>query len=155
MGFRWIIGGFYCPSLHGVLRGFAFWLVLYPGIDVLCLLLGMGYIWRKRQTILHEQKEISRSTKDHRISKTYKFLIGRKFCSTSRGYVGWIPSTAQSGDEICFLNGCRLLFIIRGKGDEPDQKDVYRLLGDCYIHGLMQQDISNSIDAETREIVLT
>jgi len=154
-GSQWIMRGLYRPSLYEIRQGFFFWLVLYLGIDMVCVTGGILYKWWKQRTVMYSvrKSELARGT--YRFSKTYEILLGRKFCSTSEGYVGWIPATAESGDEICFFNGCRLLFVIRAERNEPHQKDVYELVGDCYIHGLMQQDVSYVIDGETKEIVLT
>ncbi|USP77598.1 hypothetical protein yc1106_04872 [Curvularia clavata] len=60
---------------------------------------------------------------------------GRKFCVTETGKLAWIPQAAKPGDEICFLAGCAVPFVIRRAGDS------WRLLGDCYLDGLMS-DVS-------------
>lgn len=148
-GSRWMMRGFHRPSLYQMRQGFFFWLVLYLGIDVVCITAGILYKWWKQRTVMDSVRESEVARGTYPFSKTYEILLGRKFCSTSQGYVGWIPASAASGDAICFFNGCRLPFVIRANGD------VYELVGDCYIHGLMQQGVSDAIDGETREIVLT
>ena len=153
-GSRWIMRGFPRPSLYEMRQGFSFWLVLYLGIDVVCIAAGILYKWWKLRTVMYNIRKSEAMRGTYRFSKTYEILLGRKFCSTSRRYVSWIPANAESGDEICFFKGCRLPFVIRAERFEPHQKDVYELVGDCYIHGLMEQDVSDSIDCETREIVL-
>ncbi|MCJ1360432.1 MAG: hypothetical protein MMC33_010437 [Icmadophila ericetorum] len=62
-----------------------------------------------------------------------RFSYGRKFCITASGYIGWVPSTAQSGDFVCFLESGSIPFIIR------KCEGGYCLLGDSYLHGLMDR----------------
>jgi hypothetical protein len=45
--------------------------------------------------------------------------------------MGWAPLAAQSGDRVCIFQGCELPFIVRRDGMG------WRLLRDCYLHGLM------------------
>jgi hypothetical protein len=59
----------------------------------------------------------------------------RLFCSTSQGRVGWVPAEAEAGDTVCILNGARVPFILR---PIAGRDSVFRLVGEAYIHGLMQ-----------------
>ena len=57
----------------------------------------------------------------------------RSFCSTTAGRIGLVPRAAKAGDVICVLYGGRVPYVLR-----PGRKDDgYGLLGECYIHGLM------------------
>jgi hypothetical protein len=56
----------------------------------------------------------------------------RKFCLAAKGYVGQIPSEALSGDRICIILAEKVPFIVRSAGTSS------RLIGDAYIHGIMQ-----------------
>ncbi|KAN0108841.1 heterokaryon incompatibility protein 6 OR allele [Hyaloscypha variabilis] len=60
---------------------------------------------------------------------------GRKFCATKRRYLGWVPGDAAPGDIICILLGAETPYILRP--DENDSK-YYKLVGETYIHGIMQ-----------------
>tara|TARA_R110002003_G_scaffold234_2_gene16894 strand:+ start:5213 stop:7060 length:1848 start_codon:yes stop_codon:yes gene_type:complete len=55
----------------------------------------------------------------------------RKLFRTSAGYVGLAPESVRAGDTIALFQGGRLPLIIRQHGDR------WRLIGDCYVHGLM------------------
>ncbi|KAI0458578.1 hypothetical protein F5B21DRAFT_500471 [Xylaria acuta] len=55
------------------------------------------------------------------------------FCGTERRYVGLVPDAAREGDQICLLHGGRVPFLLR-----PKANGVYRLVGEAYIHGIMQ-----------------
>jgi hypothetical protein len=101
---------------------------------------------------LKENKRLAKETNYSR-NVTYN-LNDRNFCSTHRGYVGWVPWGAKSGDEICVFSGCCLPFVIRQQERGAEQKQRHGLVGDCYIHGLMKKEATEAIEAETREIKL-
>ncbi|KAJ9642859.1 hypothetical protein H2199_004380 [Coniosporium tulheliwenetii] len=54
-----------------------------------------------------------------------------KLCVTHNGYIGNAPHSTLPGDKICFFYGSRVPFVLREEGAS------YRIIGDCYIHGLM------------------
>ncbi|MCJ1241658.1 hypothetical protein MMC14_009664 [Varicellaria rhodocarpa] len=56
----------------------------------------------------------------------------RKFFTTQNGLIGLGPRSIQSGDSVCILSGGLVPFILR-KGNAG-----YRLVGESYIHGLME-----------------
>lgn len=72
----------------------------------------------------------------------------RLFCSTSQGRVGWVPANAEIGDVVCVLDGGRVPFILR---PIARREMVFRLVGEAYIHGLMQGEAKSD---EGCEIVL-
>ncbi|OQO14483.1 hypothetical protein B0A48_01361 [Cryoendolithus antarcticus] len=66
----------------------------------------------------------------------YKSLRATTNCRTwfasTTGYVGSTSHTTQRGDVVCVLFGARVPFMLR---PEPDSR--YRLIGDCYVDGMM------------------
>jgi len=56
---------------------------------------------------------------------------GRNWCITDNGYMGWVPFCSQPGDKVTVIEGQDTPFVIRPVGG------VYRLIGECYIHGVM------------------
>ncbi|KAI9780886.1 MAG: hypothetical protein M1839_006513 [Geoglossum umbratile] len=63
-----------------------------------------------------------------------KLIRGRAFFETHDGYVGLGPPSAQSGDAICILLGCKAPMLLR-PFSTPTQ-DGFRVVGECYVHGL-------------------
>jgi hypothetical protein len=61
----------------------------------------------------------------------------RKVFTTSKAYMGIGPAAMQAGDLICVLFGGRVPFIVRPKLPE-EERGQYELIGECYIHGLME-----------------
>jgi hypothetical protein len=60
------------------------------------------------------------------------FSIGRCLCVTAGGYMGRVPYGSAVGDVICILLGGNVPFVIRECGE-----GCFRLIGECYIHGIM------------------
>jgi hypothetical protein len=55
----------------------------------------------------------------------------RRFCTTRKGYFGMVPATSQVGDSVCIFSGCHVPFILHPIGSSN------KLVGQCYIHGIM------------------
>lgn len=106
----------------------------------------------RREAILQRRPEeglFELATESQRFEQAFsRFLAGRRFCISRRGYIGWVHSVCQPGDQICVFEGCRVLFAIRPQGDG------YELLGDCYLHGLMDGGAMELPWAEMKEIKL-
>lgn len=58
---------------------------------------------------------------------------GRCFFINTERYMGLAPQATQPGDRICILYGRRTPYIQR---PHPN-KSTYRLIGDAYVHGIM------------------
>lgn len=55
----------------------------------------------------------------------------RRMIRTETGYIGLAVHAARVGDRVCLMRGSQLPLLVRG-----DRSDL-RLVGDCYIHGIM------------------
>ena len=57
----------------------------------------------------------------------------REFCLSLEGRIGWVPHAAQTGDIVSLMRGSPVPVIIR-----PSQREnSYLVIGQCYIHGIM------------------
>ena len=81
-------------------------------------------------------------TLDAEVFEIYKFYksmsAGRKFVATNNARFGFAPERCQTGDLIAVLAGGNIPFVLRPavvEGSPPRQ--WYRLIGDSYIHGIM------------------
>lgn len=61
-----------------------------------------------------------------------QFTKSRNLMATTRGYIGLVPSDAQTGDVICVLLGGPTPYLLR-----PVDDGNYILVGECYVYGLM------------------
>lgn len=77
------------------------------------------------------------------------YTAGRKFCRTKKGYIGWVSVATRPGDLACYLDGNPLPFVIR-----RCELQGYRLVGDCYLHGLMRGPGVEGEGVRPRKIVL-
>lgn len=99
---------------------------------------------------------------DPLLNQAYKYLrawrvqaeyaTNRQLCRTRNGYVCWAPHTALPGDVVCVLSGAPWPFVLRKKGHSSER---YMLLGDAYIHGIMNGEATpaNEADLVSFEIV--
>jgi hypothetical protein len=58
-------------------------------------------------------------------------IYGTPLCTTAKGYLAAVPYTAKVGDCIAILAGGCVPFVLRPIGDH------YRLVGPCYVRGIM------------------
>jgi hypothetical protein len=63
-----------------------------------------------------------------------KRLCDGRFFVTKKGYVGFAPHDAAIGDEICVFYGAAVPFVLRKSWRSGS---AYKLIGECYIHGIM------------------
>ncbi|KAG6994183.1 hypothetical protein G7Y79_00046g082340 [Physcia stellaris] len=78
------------------------------------------------------------SNPECRKDENYYLLENRCLCITRRGPLGLVPRTAQEGDEILVYPDAVTPFVVHGPGiADEDDTEGRRLVGDCYIRGLM------------------
>lgn len=59
-----------------------------------------------------------------------------RFCVTEKKFIGMVPRNAVPGDVVCIVHGSSVLFVLR-PSHVDGQENRYRLVGECYIHGMM------------------
>ncbi|KAI1164195.1 heterokaryon incompatibility protein-domain-containing protein [Nemania serpens] len=77
------------------------------------------------------------------------FSKGRRFAGTDGGLIGWVPEEAVEGDVVVIPYGSKVPLVVRSDGEGR-----YRLVGDCYIHGLMDGQAINAPGRQERETVI-
>ncbi|KAK3349692.1 hypothetical protein B0T25DRAFT_610595 [Lasiosphaeria hispida] len=70
-------------------------------------------------------------------------LYNADFCFTKSGHVGLVPGAAITGDQISLVHGGGVPFLLRRDGQS------YRLIGECYVHGIMHGEALRSGLEET------
>ncbi|KAK4960681.1 hypothetical protein LTR28_005030 [Elasticomyces elasticus] len=66
----------------------------------------------------------------------YAACSGRTYFTTMKRYMGLGPKYARQGDKICVFTGSHVPFIVR-----PHRDQSYQLVGECYVHGIMQGEV--------------
>ncbi|KAF2870346.1 heterokaryon incompatibility protein-domain-containing protein [Massariosphaeria phaeospora] len=75
--------------------------------------------------------------------------LDRSLFITEEGYMGLGPTRTRVGDEVWCLFGGRTPFVLRRNGHEDyliegeDNKELHYMIGDTYVHGLMDSEIMN------------
>jgi hypothetical protein len=74
----------------------------------------------------------------------------RRLVISEKRYLGLVPMDTQPGDQICIIFGGRVPFILRETGEQVEMDGIdhkcHILLGDSYIHGLMQGEAAKMIE---------
>jgi hypothetical protein len=76
---------------------------------------------------------------------------GRKFSITEKGHFGLVPGNAEVGDKIFVPLGSSVPFVIREK---EGQESTFELVGDAYVHGIMDGEEMEKEDVRVEEILL-
>jgi len=59
------------------------------------------------------------------------------FCATKRGLLGIGPAGARPGDRVVLILGAPSPYLVRTQTMSDDGRSVDRLVGECYVHGIM------------------
>jgi hypothetical protein len=70
-----------------------------------------------------------------RAEKPSFWMTTSPLCVTKKGYIGITPLAAAPGDVIAVLGGVPL--VLRRVDDSKTDLEAYRLVGPCYVHGIM------------------
>jgi Heterokaryon incompatibility protein (HET) len=77
---------------------------------------------------------------------------GRSFACTADGRIGLVPDHSQVGDLICVIRRVVTPLILRPR---PYHKNIYELIGEAYIHGIMYGEaLDICSDEEAREFMI-
>jgi len=92
-----------------------------------------GYL----DTLSFEQAHHSRVAKPMLFQAALTYIAPhRKFFTTSKGSIGLGPRSIRPRDSVCVLSGGQVPFVLRKDCDH------YRLVGESYVHGLMEGQAS-------------
>ena len=74
-----------------------------------------------------------------------------RLCLTKNGYLGLVPQATEIGDAICIVHGSCVPFVLRPC---KDVKGAFRVVGKCYVHGIMEGEAMRMKDLVQSEITL-
>jgi len=89
----------------------------------------------------------------HTAAAFSKRLSVARFCTTEKGYAGLVPGDAKIGDEVFIANGTAVPFLVR-HDDGKGRKEWKKLVGECYVHGIMFGEALAKGDAKDGDICL-
>jgi hypothetical protein len=77
------------------------------------------------------------------------YSSARHFFISEKGYIGLLPDDAKEGDKLILLIGGDPLYIIRpSEESESELEDEFKLIGECYVHGLVDGQALEGVDVE-------
>ncbi|EHK48139.1 hypothetical protein TRIATDRAFT_298334 [Trichoderma atroviride IMI 206040] len=79
-----------------------------------------------------------------------KFALGRRFFITKKGYFGLGPQKLEPGDRVAVLFGSGVPFVLR-KCPAIAGRRAWRIIGECYVHGIMQGEVVRKWELGTSE----
>jgi hypothetical protein len=79
--------------------------------------------------------------------------FGRRFCTLRDGSIGMVPAGTREGDLVCVLYGVGVSLVIRAMKEREDRRQEYELVGECYIHGIMDGE-AIAMDYKVEDICL-
>jgi hypothetical protein len=77
----------------------------------------------------------------------------RRFAVTEKGYFALVPRGAQLGDEVAVFDRACVPFVIRRKQVGGDG-GKFELLGEAYVHGIMEGEVMSMEDIALQDITL-
>ena len=86
------------------------------------------------------------------ISRATLMQHRRRLITTKIGLVGMAPAVTKKGDTVAVILGCREPLVLRPV--EQDGQKCFKVVGACYLHGLMEGELMRSGIMKTCEIVL-
>ncbi|KAL5330530.1 hypothetical protein ACEPPN_000047 [Leptodophora sp. 'Broadleaf-Isolate-01'] len=66
-----------------------------------------------------------------------KSWLGRKIVATKKGTLAFVPLGTEVGDQIGIILGARTPFVLRQGENGSEFEGKFRLVGECYVYGLM------------------
>jgi hypothetical protein len=72
----------------------------------------------------------------------------RRLCVTNSGRMGFVAPLAEVGDLVCVVYGMQAPFVLRPKFDDELKDMTYKIVGECYIHGVMDGEVMTGGEKE-------
>ena len=77
----------------------------------------------------------------------------RRLITTDRGYIGIALDIVAQGDAVAVLFGCSMPMVLRKQGGDSQGEVYWRIIGECYIHGIMDGEAMD-LGIPSRNIIL-
>jgi hypothetical protein len=72
----------------------------------------------------------------------------KRFAASAQGYLAVVPVASSPGDVVCVVMGAAVPFVLR------KMQYGYQLIGECYVHGLMNGEVSEMTALTVETLVL-
>jgi hypothetical protein len=116
---------------------------------------------RKAMEADHAQYDAFRQSKSQNgiCFSLREMVFNQSFFITTMGYLGLGPSTIRDGDEVWVLHGGRVPFILRPTSKEAAGNNIakstqHELVGDTYVHGIMNGEAETQLSGKQEAVLL-
>ncbi|KAL2694721.1 hypothetical protein Neosp_001307 [[Neocosmospora] mangrovei] len=130
----------YLASSHAAVRAEGEISSLTPGID--SILGALRNVLAPNESLGKDGRRFESTM--HHVSWSRRLFV------TKTGYVGLSPPSAQPGDIVVLLSGGRVPFIVRK--EIPDSSKYYRVVGETYVHGIMDGELLSVIEGDWEDL---
>lgn len=100
-----------------------------------------------------EFKRLEDKSRPYRLSQQV-MLPGRRFGMTKKGFFGMLTQNAEKGDYICIVMGSTVPLIVREIEVAQSLLTTYSIVGEGYIHGMMNGEALMMEGFEVTDIIL-
>lgn len=98
-----------------------------------------------------ERETYTRQLMAHNFAETiHRWQSDMRPFVTENGFLGQVPTTARIGDVICVFLGAHVPFVLR----PHERGGSYRVIGDCYLHGMMNGEALQASNILVQEITI-
>ena len=137
-------------GLDDYLKVFAAWQAISPSNsnveDILEPFLGLKTAKHRLRWPAETNRNHGQDSQLHFQNLTTRKLSNRSLFTMEGGYIGLGPPGTMQGDRLCVLLGCALPLLIRQQGQQ------YRLVGQCYVYGMMHGEMVEEVKAGKRQL---
>ncbi|KAH7073188.1 heterokaryon incompatibility protein-domain-containing protein [Paraphoma chrysanthemicola] len=78
----------------------------------------------------------------------------RRFAITTKGYFALVPRGTRKGDSVVVFDKACVPFVVRRMTKKDRSNHLYQLLGETYVHGIMQGQVFDMPDLNFEDVVL-
>lgn len=72
------------------------------------------------------------------VKRVQEVVLNRRLVNTEWGRLGLAPPPVKKRDLVCILFGCSVPILLRRHIDADTSEDYFQIIGECYIHGMME-----------------
>jgi hypothetical protein len=101
------------------------------------------------EEILQQSFALDRLKGRFKVDRLEEELVNYFFCRTQDGRLGWMPLHTKKGDQICIFDGAKVPHVIR-----RSERGTFKLIGECYVQGLMNGEVLALAGLQREEISL-
>lgn len=148
-------GRFQAPDTYGEIFSLLLDSSTGNSVDSSPSLSGQTYTARQRRPVGKGRLELT-SLKARKPAETFSAIQGvfrgvlknRRFGLTKGGYFGLFPMHTTTGDRVCVFKGVEVPFVVHDISDNA--LDGVSLVGECYVHGIMNGEVMENENIESR-----